>query len=74
MEPIEVEEEGKGDYLWFEPFVFNPCWDVTRMFKTPLKSPAIPLPDSLIIYIEKRFPEYLNLNIIFIFSYAEIMR
>jgi len=33
------------------------CWEmVSQMFKSPLKVPAIPLPDNLVIHMEKKYP------------------
>lgn len=36
----------------------NPCWNrASKLFKSPLHAPAIPLPENLLAHIEKKFPE-----------------
>ncbi len=55
---------GQGDQL--EPPIsssINACWDMaSKLFKSPLKAPAIPLPDNLLTHIEKKFPKYVHIT------------
>lgn len=45
---------GQGDQ---QDIPMSPCWEMaSKLFKSPLRAPAIPLPDNLVIHIEKKCP------------------
>jgi hypothetical protein len=57
METTTLGHAGHGDQINAASNI-NPCWEsASKMFKTPLKAPAIPLPENLVIHIEKKFPK-----------------